>query len=81
MSSTSSALEAYSKGTRAWFADKEEGWVSAELVDRQASRSPPSGNLWAADLQRKFPTYRILLTRSSSSFKTQQARCVETTTP
>lgn len=30
------ALDAYQKGTRAWFADKQEGWVSAELVERQA---------------------------------------------
>lgn len=22
----------YSKGTRVWFADKEQGWISAEVV-------------------------------------------------
>lgn len=35
----SEASDSYEKGTRAWFQDKEEGWVSAELVEKQVSSS------------------------------------------
>lgn len=33
------SLDAYSKGTRAWFPDKDEGWLSAEVQDKEIATS------------------------------------------
>ncbi|KAG0149478.1 hypothetical protein CROQUDRAFT_653551 [Cronartium quercuum f. sp. fusiforme G11] len=33
------SLDAYVKGTRAWFPDKDQGWLSAELQDKEVSGS------------------------------------------
>lgn len=33
------SLDAYTKGTRAWFPDKDEGWLSAELQEKDVSSS------------------------------------------
>lgn len=33
------SLDAYVKGTRAWFPDKDEGWLSAELQEKDVNRS------------------------------------------
>ncbi|KAI9478230.1 MAG: P-loop containing nucleoside triphosphate hydrolase protein [Benjaminiella poitrasii] len=33
--SVSQAIEVYTKGTKAWFADKEEGWVSASCISNK----------------------------------------------
>lgn len=29
------ALEVYTKGTKAWFEDEHEGWVSATMVSKE----------------------------------------------
>lgn len=34
-SSAAPALDQYSKGVRAWFPDKDEAWIGAELVDKE----------------------------------------------
>jgi myosin V len=36
-----SQLDLYVKGTRAWFPDKEEGWISADLVDKEVKPASP----------------------------------------
>jgi hypothetical protein len=37
MSSPESVLSQYSKGTKCWFPDKDEGWISGELVEKNVS--------------------------------------------
>lgn len=36
------SLDSYTKGTRAWFPDKDEGWLSAELQEKDVS---PNGSV------------------------------------
>lgn len=31
------ALEVYTKGTKAWFADEKEAWVSASIVSKEVN--------------------------------------------
>ena len=33
--SAAPALDQYSKGVRAWFPDKDEAWIGAELIDKE----------------------------------------------
>lgn len=35
LTSATQYLEVYTKGTKAWFPDKEEGWVSASCLSKK----------------------------------------------
>lgn len=38
MASSSALLDQYSKGTRAWFPDKQEAWIGADLTEKDVGQ-------------------------------------------
>lgn len=41
--------QAYTKGTRIWITDKDQGWISAEITSTQPSSTPDTVKLGFTD--------------------------------